>query len=198
MPFLTSLLFPPLPFGRGKGSIYNIDHFYWELQMSPCLSRNGEMPLRGMWQVTERVILKSWSFFQNCHFLPKNILYAERLQHKCSCCSGHAHIALGIFVHRIHTCRVGKDLIYAGKNLVYALFDWQFSRCFLKAFPALKLILSSWIIYPSASLSFRDKYFQMSKHNSWDRNKCTYVVWPVVMRGLASSKAGGHLKTPDK
>lgn len=28
IPFLTSLLFPPLPFDRGKGSIYNIDHFY--------------------------------------------------------------------------------------------------------------------------------------------------------------------------
>lgn len=151
--------------------------------MSPCLSRNGEMPFRGMWQVTKRVILKSWSFFQNCHSLPENILYAERLQHKCSCYRGHAHIAVGIFVHRIHTCRSEKDLILAEMNLVYAMLDWQFSRCFWKTFPALKIILSSCIIYPSASLSFRDKYFQMFKHNAWDRSNVCGVVgqqWCMV------------------
>lgn len=143
MPFLTSLLFPRLPFGRRKGSVYNMEYFCWELQMSPCLSRNGEMPFRGMWQVTKRVILKSWRFFSNCHSLPENILYAERLQHKCSCYRGHAHIAVGIFEHRIHTCRSEKDLILAEMNLVYAMLDWQFSRCFWKTFPALKIILSS-------------------------------------------------------
>lgn len=53
MPFLTSLLFPPLPCGRGEGSIYNVD-FYWELQLSPFLSRNREMSLRGVCDKLQR------------------------------------------------------------------------------------------------------------------------------------------------
>lgn len=122
--------------------------------------------------------------------LPENILYAERLQHKCLYYSGHAHIALGNFVHRIHTCRAGKDLILAGMNLVYATLDWQFSRCFLNTFPVLKIMLSSWIIYHGAPLSFRDKYFQMFKHNSWDRNNVWSVassnVWYFIQQGWRS------------
>lgn len=60
-----------------------------------------------------------------------------------------------------------------------------------------------WYSFPGSSIPvphypFRDKYFQMPKRNSWDKNKCTYAVWPVVVHGLASSKAAGNLKTPNK
>lgn len=40
-PFLTSLLIPPLPFGRGEDSIYNVD-FHWELQMSPVSAETAK------------------------------------------------------------------------------------------------------------------------------------------------------------
>lgn len=71
MPFLSSLLFPPLTFGRGEGSVYNIDFFYWEVQMSPCLSRNRNVIERDVLTSYEDGYCGSGSFFQDCHFLSK-------------------------------------------------------------------------------------------------------------------------------
>lgn len=52
--------------------------------------------------------------------------------------------------------------------------------------------MSSWIIYPSASLWFRDKYFQIFKHNAWDRNNVCGVAssdaWSFIQQAWRSSQ----------
>lgn len=55
MPFLTSLLFPPLPFGRRKGSIYNIEtsaeNYRWALvsaEMEKCHLEGCDKLQRGL------------------------------------------------------------------------------------------------------------------------------------------------------
>lgn len=113
--FLTSLLFPSLPFGRRKVVLIMWTPSTENYRCTLVSAETENCHWEGCVTSYKEGYSEEWEVFQDCHFLSK-ILFAGRLQGKCPLCGGHSHIPLRCFVCGVYECRAGKDLILAGMN----------------------------------------------------------------------------------
>lgn len=118
MPFLNSLQPPPLPFGRGEGSIYNVGIFYWEKQMSLFPSAETEScHWDGCVTSNKEGYSEKWKLFPRLPFLVRgDFICREAAKQMSEWWWASPHFSRDVFLHRVHEYRVGKDQILAGLN----------------------------------------------------------------------------------